>query len=115
MPASAGLVAVPAPVGDRAGDYVLIAVSEIRQYGGGSLQVDRRLRALLNHLTEVLPDERRPPLSQELRLLDRSVQRGFRDEEDSKQARLDDYQGVGRTSPRRRREPDGVNPSEVRP
>jgi uncharacterized membrane protein len=96
-------------------DYVLIAVSEIRQYGGGSLQVDRRLRALLNHLTEVLPEERWPPLSEELRLLNSSVQRGFRDEEDSKRAGLDDYQGVGGTSPRRRREPDGVNPSEVRP
>jgi uncharacterized membrane protein len=96
-------------------DYVLMAVSEIRQYGAGSLQVDRRLRALLNHLIAVLPEERRPPLSEELRLLDSSVMRGFRDEEDSKRAGLDDYQGIGGASPRRRREPDGFNPSAVRP
>ena len=96
-------------------DYVLMAVSEIRQYGAGSLQVDRRLRALLNHLTDVLPDERRPPLREELRLLDCSVQRGFRDEEDTKRAGVDDYQGVGGNSLRRRREPDVTNPTEVYP
>jgi uncharacterized membrane protein len=96
-------------------DYVLMAVSEIRQYGAGSLQVDRRLRALLNHLTEVLPEERRRPLQEELRLLDCSVERGFRDEEDTKRAGVDDYQGVGGNSVRRRREPDGIPPTEVRP
>ena len=96
-------------------DYVLMAVSEIRQYGAGSLQVDRRLRALLNHLKEVLPDERRPPLREELRLLDRSVQLGFRDEEDTKRAGVDDYQGVGGNTLRRRREPGCIDPTEVRP
>lgn len=76
-------------------DYVMLAVSEIRQYGAGSLQVDRRLRALLNHLIEVLPEARRPPLREELRLLGNAVQRGFHDEEDCKRAAIDDYQGVG--------------------
>lgn len=96
-------------------DYVLMAVSEIRQYGAGSLQVDRRLRALLNHLTEELPDERRPPLREELRLLDCSVQRGFRDEEDTKRAGVDDYQGVGGNTLRRRPEPNSIKPDGVRP
>ena len=49
-------------------DYVLMAVSEIRHYGAGSLQVNRRLRALLDHLMEALPEERRPSLREELRL-----------------------------------------------
>ncbi len=39
-----------------------LAVSEIRQYGEGSLQVIRRLRAMLEHLIRELPEARRPPL-----------------------------------------------------
>ena len=79
-----------------------MAVSEIRRYGVGSLQVNRRPRALLNQLTEVLPDERRPPPREELLLLDRSVQRGFRDEENTKLAGVDDRQGVGGNTRRHR-------------
>ncbi|HET6574648.1 MAG TPA: DUF2254 domain-containing protein [Fimbriiglobus sp.] len=76
-------------------DYVMLAVSEIRQYGGGSLQVDRRLRAMLEHLIEVLPEARQPPLEEELALLGSAVERGFRDEVDRKRAGVGDYQGVG--------------------
>lgn len=77
------------------GDYVVLAVSEIRHYGAGSLQVDRRLRAMLEHLIEALPEERRPALRQELTLLGSAVQRGFQDEEDRKLATVGDCQGVG--------------------
>jgi uncharacterized membrane protein len=76
-------------------DYVMLAVSEIRQFGGSSLQVDRRLRAMLEHLIEALPEARRPPLEAELSLLGSAVERGFRDEEDRKRAGVGDYQGVG--------------------
>jgi uncharacterized membrane protein len=76
-------------------DFVMLAVSEVRQFGAGSLQVDRRLRAMLEHLLEVLPDERRPPLRQELALLGNAVEREFQDEEDRRRARVADYQGVG--------------------
>lgn len=96
-------------------DYVLMAVSEIRQYGAGSLQVDRRLHALLNRLIESLPEARRPPLFEELRLLETSVRRGFSDEEESKRAEVDDVQGLGGTAPRRRRGPSGFNPAGPRP
>ena len=89
-------------------DYVLIAVSEIRHYGGGSLQVDRRLRALLNHLVETLPEARQPPLLEELRLLESSVQRGFADAEESRRAQIDDLQGLGGRAHRPR--PDGSGP-----
>ncbi|MBX9623669.1 MAG: DUF2254 domain-containing protein [Gemmataceae bacterium] len=76
-------------------DYVMLAVSEIRHYGAGSMQVDRRLRAMLEHLIRELPEARRPPLEEELALLGRAVERGFRDETDRKRAGVADYQGVG--------------------
>ncbi len=87
-------------------DYVVLAVSEIRQYGAGSIQVDRRLRAMLDHLIATLPEARAAALRDELRMLDRAVQRGFRDEEDCKRAAVGDYQGVG-ASPHDGREPEG--------
>jgi uncharacterized membrane protein len=76
-------------------DYVMLAVSEIRQFGEGSLQVDRRLRAMLEHLIGALPEARRAPLQQELAMLGSAVERKFRDEEDRKRAGIADYQGVG--------------------
>jgi uncharacterized membrane protein len=74
-------------------DYVMLAVSEIRHYGEGSLQVDRRLRAMLEQSIRELPEARRPPLEEELALLTTGVRRGFKDEEDRKRAGVADYQG----------------------
>jgi uncharacterized membrane protein len=76
-------------------DYVTLAVSEIRQYGEGSIQVDRRLKAMLEHLLASLPESRWPPLQQELALLSTGVGRRFPDEADRKRAGVGDYQGVG--------------------
>jgi uncharacterized membrane protein len=76
-------------------DYVTLAVTEIRHYGEGSIQVNRRLRAMLEHLIAVLPEVRRPPLQQELAILSGSVGRQFPDEEDRKRAGIADHQGVG--------------------
>jgi uncharacterized membrane protein len=76
-------------------DYVMLAVTEIRQYGAGSVQVYRRLRAMLEHLIRELPEDRRPRLDEELALLDSAVERGFSDEADRKRAGVADYQGVG--------------------
>jgi uncharacterized membrane protein len=76
-------------------DFVMLAVSEVRHFGADSLQINRRLRAMLEHLLEVLPDERRPPLRDELALLGVGVERNFRDEEDRRRAKVADYQGVG--------------------
>jgi uncharacterized membrane protein len=78
-------------------DYVMLAVSEVRHYGAGSLQVDRRLRAMLEHLIRELPEARRPPLEEELALLGSAVERGFQDEEDRRRAGVADFQGVGRS------------------
>jgi uncharacterized membrane protein len=76
-------------------DFVMLAVSEVRQFGAGSIQVDRRLRAMLERLIEVLPQARRRPLEEELALLGSAIQRKFDDEEDRKRANVADYQGVG--------------------
>lgn len=76
-------------------DYVCLAVSEIRHYGAGSMQVARRLRALLEQLIQALPQARHQPLEQQLRLLLTSVERGFLDEQDRTDAAIGDYQGIG--------------------
>jgi uncharacterized membrane protein len=76
-------------------DFVILAVSEVRQFGAGSIQVSRRLRAMLEHLIEVLPAERRLPLEQELALLGLAAKQQFNNEVDRKRASEADNQGVG--------------------
>jgi uncharacterized membrane protein len=76
-------------------DFVMLAASEVRQFGTASIQVCRRLRAMLNHLIESLPPDRLPPLKEELALLGEAIKRSFADEEDRKRANMADYQGVG--------------------
>jgi uncharacterized membrane protein len=76
-------------------DYVSLAVDEIRQYGASSIQVARRLRAMLGDLLEVAPENRRRTLREELTLLERMVERTFSDVEDRKRASVADQQGLG--------------------
>jgi uncharacterized membrane protein len=76
-------------------DYVTVAASEIRQYGIGSLQVVRRLRAMLEALIAGLPEIRRPPLEVQLGILGRAVARSFPDAEDLEKASASDPQGLG--------------------
>ena len=78
-------------------DFVTLAVTEIRQFGGSSIQVARRLRAMLEDLIQTLPEERAAPLRQELQLLKRSVERFFLEPEDRALAEVSDAQGVGGT------------------
>jgi uncharacterized membrane protein len=76
-------------------DFVTLAVTEIRQFGGASIQVARRLRAMLENLIQTLPEHRAPPLRQELTLLHRSAERFFMEPEDRALADISDFQGVG--------------------
>ena len=76
-------------------DFIWLGVSEIRQYGAQSFQVVRRMRAMLVHLIEVLPEAHVAALREELTLLDHTVERGFLDLGDRVRAELPDYQGVG--------------------
>ncbi len=76
-------------------DFVQLAVTEIRHYGRESIQIARRLRAMLENLIQTLPEERAPLLQQELNLLHRSTERFFTEPEDKALADVSDSQGVG--------------------
>jgi uncharacterized membrane protein len=76
-------------------DYVWLAVTEIRHFGGESIQIARRLRAMLDNLSRRLPKARTELLQQELALLRRSAERAFAEPEDRALAEVSDYQGVG--------------------
>jgi uncharacterized membrane protein len=76
-------------------DFVHLAVTEIRQYGRDSIQVLRRLRAMLENLIETLPDVHAPQLLKELALLDNTSRRAFPDAEDQTLAGMGDLQGIG--------------------
>ena len=78
-------------------DFVVLAVTEIRHFGGSSIQVARRLRAMLEDLIQTLPEERSAPLRQELQMLKKSAQRFFQEPEDRALAEVSDAQGVGGT------------------
>lgn len=61
---------------------VELACDEIRLYGGGSHQVQRKMRAMLDDLATVVDEPRREPLERQRRLLDAAVDRHFADDED---------------------------------
>jgi uncharacterized membrane protein len=76
-------------------DYLTLAVTEIREYGSGSIQVMRRLRALLEDLQEAVRPENRPAVDAEIAKLDRSLAVGFADSVDKERAQVPDRQGIG--------------------
>ena len=80
-------------------DFVSLAASEIRHFGAGSLQVARRLRAMLEHLLRVLPETHHPALKRELILLQSATQRLFPDDEDRTSCGVGDLQGIGGSTP----------------
>jgi uncharacterized membrane protein len=76
-------------------DFVSLAVTEIRQFGSTSIQIARRLRAMLDDLIATLPPERTEMLRQELKVLRKSAPRYFQEPEDLALAEVSDSQGVG--------------------
>jgi uncharacterized membrane protein len=76
-------------------DFVHLAITEIRQFGGTSIQIARRMRAMLENLIQTVPEERATPLRKELGLLQRSAKRFFTEPEDLALADESDSQGVG--------------------
>lgn len=74
---------------------VHLAITEVRQYGRDSMQVMRRLRAMLENLIETLPDLRRPLLYRELNMLEGASKRAFPEPEDQTFAEIGDRQGIG--------------------
>ena len=81
-------------------DFVHITFREICQCGAGSLQVARRLRALIENLIQILPAHRLPALHTELELLDRALAAHHPFPENLALARIPDSQGLGGASGR---------------
>lgn len=78
-------------------DYLTLAVDETRHYGEGSVQVSRRLRALLEDLHDCAPEPRRPAIEAELELVEAAAARAFSDDRDRLAAAARDRQGLGAT------------------
>ena len=76
-------------------DFVSLSVTEIRHFGRESIQIVRRMRALLENLIKVVPPQRAALLRAELDLLSRGVDHDFRDPEDRVRAASADSLGVG--------------------
>jgi uncharacterized membrane protein len=79
-------------------DYVHISFREIRQCGAGSLQIERRLRAMIENLMKTLPVPRHAALLGELELLDATIMRKHVFDADIALARIPDTQGLGGAS-----------------
>lgn len=67
---------IPAPTW---GEYLDLALLEIRHYGAGSVQVSRRLAALHTSLLAIVEDDERPRIELEQELLAESVATSFPD------------------------------------
>ncbi len=76
-------------------DFVHVACNEIRTCGAGSVQVARRMRALLQNLVLTLPGHRHPALHDELEALDRTIEKLYSLAADRALARIPDAQGLG--------------------
>ncbi len=76
-------------------DFLGLALDETRQFGATSVQVTRRLRALLEDLREAVPGPRRGAIDAELELLDAGADRTFVDRGDRRSAAAGDRQGLG--------------------
>jgi uncharacterized membrane protein len=76
-------------------DFLLLAFDEIRFYGANSVQVMRRMMALISEMVSVLPPERHPALKYWQRRLQSTIERSFGDMEDKLDASAEDRQGLG--------------------
>jgi uncharacterized membrane protein len=76
-------------------EILSLGVTEIREYGGSSIQVLRRLRSLLEELRQLVAPERRSAVDDELRRLDQTVAAEFAGSVDLDRAALADAQGIG--------------------
>jgi uncharacterized membrane protein len=83
-------------------DFLGLAFDEIRFYGANSIQVMRRMKALVNELIAMLPEERQPALRRWQERLQFTVDHSFADQVDRLEASAEDRQGLG--SSRRRSE-----------
>ena len=83
---------LPFPAWD---DLLQLAFDEIRAYGATSVQVMRRMNALVNDLIVVVPEERRFALRHWDARLKSTIARSFTEWEDRQEASKEDRQGLG--------------------
>ncbi|MFD7324137.1 DUF2254 domain-containing protein [Streptomyces sp. NPDC059875] len=76
-------------------NYLELAVCEIRDYGDSSVQICRRLRAMLDDLLEALPPQQHASVRAQLGLLQESIEREFTDPARRAIAQQADHQGIG--------------------
>lgn len=79
--------------------YVSLGVTEIREYGATSIQVMRRMRAMLEELRRDVRPEHRSAVEEELARLDTTVAATFGNSADLDRARIADRQGIGGDAP----------------
>jgi len=75
--------------------FLLLALDEIRYCGATSIQVMRRMNALVQDLGELLPAQRRAALKTWERRLQSTVARTFADQNEKDDASVADRQGLG--------------------
>jgi uncharacterized membrane protein len=85
-------VTIPLPSWD---DFLRLGFDEICAYGAASMQVMRRMNALLIELIRALPDVRRPALVEWQRRIENSINRHFADTSQRRDAFVGDRQGLG--------------------
>lgn len=76
-------------------DFLSLAFDEIRLYGAGSIQVMRRMNALIADLISLLPEERHMALRVWEARLQATIQRSFADTDEKLDASMEDRQGFG--------------------
>jgi uncharacterized membrane protein len=87
-------LSVPFPTWE---DFVRLGLDEIQIYGASSVQVMRRLRALLDDLVLLLPVKRHAALNAWEYRLKSSIERSFAQSESKFEASIPDRQGLGIT------------------
>jgi uncharacterized membrane protein len=76
-------------------DFLRLAFDEIRYCGAHSVQVMRRMMALVNDLITRLPENRDPALLHWEERLQATISRSFDDLEEKQEASVEDRQGLG--------------------
>ena len=76
-------------------DFLRLAFDEIASYGAKSVQVMRRMKALVNDLTSRLPEDRHAALRHWEVRLQSTIARSFEDVEEKEEASVEDRQGLG--------------------
>jgi uncharacterized membrane protein len=76
-------------------DFLALGVTEIREFGSTSIQVMRRMRAVLEKLLQEVRPENRAAVEAEIARLDATVAAAFSGSIDSDRAGIADRQGLG--------------------